>query len=47
MRERRQIGFIKNYSNKPINTFKDEPSEFSYFKVKNRRDDDEFSPYKI
>jgi hypothetical protein len=47
MKERRQVGFIKTYSNKALEPFRDEPSEFSYFRLRNRREDEEFSPYKL
>ena len=41
------MGFIKTYSSKQL-LLHDEPSEFSYFRLKGTRDDDEeFSPYKF
>lgn len=46
MSQRRQVGFIRTYSHKHIQ-FQDEPSQFSYFKIKGGKDDEEFSPYKF
>jgi len=46
MTQRRQVGFIRSYSNKNIH-FQDEPSEFSYFKIRGGNNEDEFSPYKF
>ena len=46
MTQRRQVGFIKTYNHTQTN-FQEEPSEFSYFRVKPKDDDEEFSPYKF
>lgn len=40
MKERRQVGFIKTFSSKQISYHHDEPSEFSYFKIKAAREED-------
>ena len=40
MSRRKQVGFIKTYSSKQL-LLHDEPSEFSYFRLKGTRDDDE------
>jgi hypothetical protein len=48
MQRQRQAGFIRNYSNKQLPPFQQEPSEFSYFRTRPSRDEaEEFSPYKI
>lgn len=49
MQRQRQAGFIRNYSQKTITPqFQQEPSEFSYFRPRPPRgEEDEFSPYKI
>lgn len=49
MKSQRQVGFIKTYSStKNINYFQEEPSEFSYFRPRpNRNQEEQFSPYKV
>ena len=49
MKSQRQVGFIKTYSStKHINYFQEEPSEFSYFRPRpNRNQEEQFSPYKV
>ena len=44
---RRQAGFIKTYNRASSPVFQQEPSEFSYFKVRPGADEEEFSPYKF
>lgn len=45
--KQRQVGFIRTRSAKNISITQQEPSEFSYFKLRGRdRDDEEFSPYR-
>lgn len=46
MTQRRQVGFIKTYIHN-VSNMQQEPSEFSYFRLKPKEEDDEFSPYKF
>jgi len=44
----RQAGFIKTYnSTQRMPALQQEPSEFSYFRMRPQPDDEEFSPYKF
>ena len=48
MMKRRQVGFIRNYSAKDLSHLgAHEPSEFSYFRLKKHKEEDEFSPYEF
>jgi hypothetical protein len=45
---RRQVGFIKTYnSTQHTPALQQEPSEFSYFRMRHQPDSEEFSPYKF